>query len=162
MGSDDDTVFEQPRHRVTVDKPFWISESEINNAAFFAFKPDHNASVFDQQWKDHVRLGYYANYAEQPAVRMSWLDADAFCAWAAKRSGAKVALPTEAQWEWACRAGSDRAKEGRGSMLAPRQRVAQLARVWRFHTPACRNPALGSRRIAASDRKATSFVQVND
>lgn len=106
MGSDDDTVFEQPRHRVTVDKPFWISESEINNAAFFAFKPDHNASVFDQQWKDHVRLGYYANYAEQPAVRMSWLDADAFCAWVAKRCGAKVALPTEAQWEWACRAGS--------------------------------------------------------
>ncbi len=108
MGSDDETAIEQPRHKIKVDKPFWISENEINNAAFFAFKPDHNASVYDQQWKDHVRLGYYANYVEQPAVRMSWLDADAFCAWLGKKAGLKVALPTEAQWEWACRAGSDK------------------------------------------------------
>jgi formylglycine-generating enzyme required for sulfatase activity len=106
MGSDDETPQEQPRHRVKIEKAFWISESEINNAAFFAFKPDHNASVFDQQWKDHVRLGYYANYAEQPAVRMSWFDADAFCAWLGKKAKLKVALPTEPQWEWACRAGS--------------------------------------------------------
>jgi formylglycine-generating enzyme required for sulfatase activity len=106
MGSDEETALEQPRYRVRIEKSFWMSESEINNAAFFAFKPDHNASVFDQQWKDHVRLGYYANYSEQPAVRMSWLDADAFCAWLGKKTGAKVALPTEAQWEWACRAGS--------------------------------------------------------
>ncbi|MEI7948352.1 MAG: formylglycine-generating enzyme family protein, partial [bacterium] len=105
---DDETAIEQPRHKIKIDKPFWISENEINNAAFFAFKPDHNASVYDQQWKDHVRLGYYANYVEQPAVRMSWLDADAFCAWLGKKSGMKVALPTEAQWEWSCRAGSDK------------------------------------------------------
>ncbi|HPS09229.1 MAG TPA: SUMF1/EgtB/PvdO family nonheme iron enzyme, partial [Kiritimatiellia bacterium] len=109
MGSDDETAIEQPRHRVKIEKPFWISESEINNAAFFAFKPDHNASVYDQQWKDHVRLGYYANYVAQPATRMSWKDADAFCSWLAKKARAKVALPTEAQWEWACRAGSDTA-----------------------------------------------------
>jgi len=106
MGSDDETPQEQPRHRVVIEKPFWISECEINNAAFFTFKPDHNASVFDQQWKDHVRLGYYANYELQPAVRMSWSDADAFCAWLSKRAKLKAALPTEAQWEWACRAGS--------------------------------------------------------
>jgi len=109
MGSDDETAQEQPRHRVKIEKPFWISETEINNAAFFAFKPDHNASVFDQQWKDHVRLGYYANYVEQPAVRMSWNDANAFCAWFGKKARMKAALPTEAQWEWACRAGSDKA-----------------------------------------------------
>ncbi len=107
MGSDEETAVEQPRHIVKIAKPFWISESEINNAVFFAFKPDHNASVFDQQWKDHVRLGYYANYVEQPAVRLSWLDANDFCAWFSKKTGQKAALPTEAQWEWACRAGSD-------------------------------------------------------
>ena len=111
MGSDSDTPVEQPRHVVTIRKPFWISENEINNAAFFTFKPDHNASVFDQQWKDHVRLGYYANYVEQPAVRMNWDDANAFCTWLKKKSGQKVALPTEAQWEWACRAGSDTAMQ---------------------------------------------------
>ena len=106
MGSDEETPWEQPRHRVRIARPFWISETEINNAAFFTFKPDHNAGVFDQQWKDHVRLGYYSNYSEQPAVRMSWNDADAFCAWLGKKTGLKIALPTEAQWEWACRAGS--------------------------------------------------------
>jgi len=109
MGSDDETAQEQPRHCVKIAKPFWMSEAEINNAAFFAFQPDHNASVFDQQWKDHVRLGYYANYSEQPAVRMSWTDACAFCKWLGKKAGMNVALPTEAQWEWACRAGSDQA-----------------------------------------------------
>jgi len=109
MGSDDDTPQEQPRHRIKIDKAFWISENEINNKLFFAFKPDHNASIFDQQWKDHVRLGYYANYDEQPAVRMSWKDASDFCAWFSKKTGQKAALPTEAQWEWVCRAGSDKA-----------------------------------------------------
>ncbi len=107
MGSDEDTPHEQPRHRIEIDQPFWISESEINNALFFAFKPDHDASVFDQQWKDHVRLGYYANYDEQPAVRMSWNDAQDFCAWLSQKTGLKAVLPTEAQWEWACRAGSE-------------------------------------------------------
>lgn len=109
MGSDEDTPQEQPRHKVKIDKAFWISENEIKNELFFAFKPDHNASVFDQQWKDHVRLGYYANYDEQPAVRMSWKDANDFCAWFGKKTGQKAVLPTEAQWEWVCRAGSDKA-----------------------------------------------------
>jgi formylglycine-generating enzyme required for sulfatase activity len=109
MGSDEDTPQEHPRHRVKIEKPFWMSENEIDNRLFFAFKPEHNASVFDQQWKDHVRLGYYANYDEQPAVRMSWQDARDFCAWVGQKTGRPVDLPTEAQWEWACRAGSDRA-----------------------------------------------------
>ena len=109
MGSDSDTPQEQPRHKVKIKDSFWISESEINNELFFAFKPEHNASVFDQQWKDHVRLGYYANYSEQPAVRMSWDDARAFCEWVEDKVGEDISLPTEAQWEWACRAGSDKA-----------------------------------------------------
>ncbi len=109
MGSDGDSPQEQPRHKVRIRKAFWISESEINNKLFFAFKPDHDASIFDQQWKDHVRNGYYANYDEQPAVRMSWKDATDFCQLISKKTGVIVALPTEAQWEWACRAGSEKA-----------------------------------------------------
>ena len=108
MGSDEDTPQEQPRNKVRIDKAFWVSENEITNKIFFAFNPDHNASIFDQQWKDHVRLGYYATYDEQPAVRMSWNDANAFCAWVSEKTGSKAALPTEAQWEWVCRAGSDK------------------------------------------------------
>ena len=126
MGSDDDTPQEQPRHRITIDKPFWMSEAEINNKLFFAFRPDHNAGVYDQQWKDHVRLGYYASYDEQPAVRMSWKDAHDFCAWVSQKTGQKVVLPTEAQWEWACRAGSDQAMAF-GAKTSDFSRYANLA-----------------------------------
>ena len=109
MGSDEDSPQEQPRHKIKIDKAFWISESEITNKLFFTFNPAHDASIFDQQWKDHVRLGYYANYDEQPAVRMSWNQANEFCQWLSKKAGLKAALPTEAQWEWTCRAGSEKA-----------------------------------------------------
>jgi len=51
--------------------------------------------------------GYDVNGEDAPAVRLSWLDAVAFCDWLSQRTGRKVVLPTEAQWEWAARAGSD-------------------------------------------------------
>lgn len=107
MGSDSETPAEQPRHVVEIERPFWISESEIDNALYFRFNPDHNPSSFNRQWKDHVVHGYSARYPAQPAVHVSWLQANQFCRWLSERIGEEVLLPTEAQWEWACRAGSD-------------------------------------------------------
>ena len=44
--------------------------------------------------------------ADDPVVNVSWNDATAFCAWLTKTEGVKHRLPTEAEWEYACRAGT--------------------------------------------------------
>ena len=63
--------------------------------------------MIDQQWKDHIYAGYPANKPEMPAIRVTWNESMDFCNWLSTASGQKVSLPTESQWEWAARAGSD-------------------------------------------------------
>ncbi|UDQ97136.1 SUMF1/EgtB/PvdO family nonheme iron enzyme [Lentisphaerota bacterium WC36G] len=109
MGSWNETKWEAPRNKVVIKKPFWISATEITNGQFRTVFPDHSSMVYDQQWKDHTRRGYEANSDEQPAVRLTWKQASEFCEVLSIKLGIKVSLPTEAQWEWAARAGSDAA-----------------------------------------------------
>lgn len=58
-------------------------------------------------YKDQVRPGYLMDSPKLPAIRVSWNQAMAFCQWVSALTGKSVTLPTEAQWEWACRAGTD-------------------------------------------------------
>jgi len=91
---------------VTIDKPFWIGRLEVSNRQFAQFDPAHDSRYIDQQWKDHTGPGYPANEPDQPVIRVTWNQAMDFCRWLSSRTGTKFTLPTEAQWEYACRAGS--------------------------------------------------------
>jgi formylglycine-generating enzyme required for sulfatase activity len=51
--------------------------------------------------------GFPVNKPEQPAVRMTWQRAAEFCEWLSEKTGIRFQLPTEQQWEWAARAGTD-------------------------------------------------------
>ncbi len=109
MGSVDGALDEYPQTVVEIKKPFLMSATEITNEQMQQFLPEHDSMVVDQQWKDHIYAGYPANEPQMPVVRVSWNEAMGFSKWLSEKTGKKVGLPTEAQWEWAARAGSDQA-----------------------------------------------------
>lgn len=96
-----------PTTKVKIDKAFWMGELEVTNQQYNTIFPQHDSRYVDQQWKDHVVPGYPANKPEQPVIRVSYNDAMEYCKILSQRTGLNITLPTEAQWEWACRGGSD-------------------------------------------------------
>ena len=107
MGSYNGPSDTYPASKVEIEKAFWMGELEVTNEQYNVFFPEHDSRYVDQQWKDHVVQGYPANEPQQPVIRVSYEDAMQFCSRLSEKLGRKVNLPTEAQWEWACRAGSD-------------------------------------------------------
>lgn len=96
-----------PTTKVKIDKAFWMGELEVTNQQYNTIFPQHDSPYVDQQWKDHVVPGYPANKPEQPVIRVSYNDAMEYCKILSQKTGLNITLPTEAQWEWACRGGSD-------------------------------------------------------
>lgn len=97
---------EMPQTAVTIDKPFWIGQFEITNRQFRAFDPKHDSRDEHRHGYQFGRRGYSLNDDNQPAVRISWQQAMDYCNWLSEKTGLRFTLPDEAQWEWACRAGS--------------------------------------------------------
>ena len=114
MGDALGTADEGPPCRVPVERPFWIAKTVITNQQFNLFDPAHDSRYLDRKGKDHSNRGTPLNQPHQPVVRVSWDRAMAFCQWLSERTGRRFALPTEAQWEYACRAGAPPEQGGSG------------------------------------------------
>ena len=109
IGNDDGWPDEVPRARVTVEKPFLMGSFEISNEQYARFDPKHDSRL---EHGDFLQFsikerGDRLNHPEQPVTRVSWTQAKLFCEWLSDKTGRKFDLPSEAQWEWACRAGTD-------------------------------------------------------
>jgi len=91
MGSKNGDIDEKPVHRVTITKPFYIGIYPVTQAEYKAIMGT-NPSKFRGE--------------NRPVEMVSWYEAKEFCRRLSEKEGVTYRLPTEAEWEYACRAGT--------------------------------------------------------
>ncbi|MHC4623230.1 MAG: SUMF1/EgtB/PvdO family nonheme iron enzyme [Planctomycetota bacterium] len=87
---------EKPNHTVTISRPFYIGVYEVTNFQYELFRPEHKK----------LRRGGDSGQDDEAVVNVNWYDAQAFCRWLSDKEGLPYRLPTEAEWEYACRTGT--------------------------------------------------------
>lgn len=88
---------EKPVHPVKITRPYYIGAFEVKNFQYELFDPAHRAL----RGKEGL-----SKADDEAVINVSWYEAEAFCRWLSEREGLPYRLPTEAEWEYACRAGT--------------------------------------------------------
>jgi formylglycine-generating enzyme required for sulfatase activity len=113
---------EGPRHKVTIARSFAMSATEITLALYAQFAKDTGmadvgCATFDPKtdtWPMQARYSWhdpgFPVTGSHPAGCVNWSDASAFAAWLARKTGKHYRLPSEAEWEYGARAGSESAR----------------------------------------------------
>jgi formylglycine-generating enzyme required for sulfatase activity len=105
---------EGPRHEVEITQPFYMDKYAVTRGQFRQFVEDenyHGGKNYKTEAEKAKSACTWKNPGfeqrdEHPVASVSWNDAVAFCEWLSQKEGKKYSLPTEAEWEYSCRAGT--------------------------------------------------------
>jgi formylglycine-generating enzyme required for sulfatase activity len=100
---------EGPEHEVEITPAFWMGATEVTTAQFRSFveKTQYRTEWEEAKLPDTWKQNLLGTTDDDPVVLVTWNDAMKFCEWLSREEGETYTLPTEAEWEYACRAGAE-------------------------------------------------------